>query len=283
MALDTASLEPLIYRILTAPGTDLSTISAKRVRRQLVEEETLTAEYVKEQREAIDALITRVFERVNAEQQQGEEEEEEEYEDDSGGEESHTSRKRQHSDNDEDDEEGDRGSPPPTKKAKKSSSQNGKKLSDEALARKLSNEINGRTTRTGKAGGTKARGSSKAKARKSAATIDSDDDSDNGAATKKKPKKRASSSTGGGGARGGFAKEFVLSGALATVVQAEKMSRPQVVKQLWVYIKENELQNPRDKREIICDTNLKAVFGKEKVSMFGMNKILGQHLHEPEA
>ena len=63
---------------------------------------------------------------------------------------------------------------------------------------------------------------------------------------------------------------------LAAVVNAEKMSRPQVVKQLWNYIKDNELQNPSDKREIICDPKLKAVFGKDKVTMFSMNKFIGQ-------
>lgn len=279
MALDTASLEPIIYQILSAPGTDLSTISAKRVRRQLAEEETLTAESIKEHRGEIDALITRIFERVSAEQQQAEDADEPDSDDDSAGEESYTSRKRQH-DDDDGEEEDDMGSPPPAKKAKKA--KNGSKLSDEALARKLSNEINGRATRTGKAGATKARASTgKAKAKKSAATIDSDEDSDNGS-KKRKPKKRASSSTGGGGAKGGFAKEFILSEPLAVVVQAEKMSRPQVVKQLWAYIKDNELQNPNDKREILCDSNLKAVFGKEKVTMFSMNKYLGQNLHEPE-
>lgn len=66
------------------------------------------------------------------------------------------------------------------------------------------------------------------------------------------------------------------SEALGDVVQAPKLSRPQVVKQLWVYIKENELQNPSNKREIICDTKLKAVFGVEKIDMFTMNKVLGK-------
>ncbi|CAM9777280.1 unnamed protein product [Heterosigma akashiwo] len=55
------------------------------------------------------------------------------------------------------------------------------------------------------------------------------------------------------------------------------MSRPQVVKQLWVYIKGNDLQNPENKREILCDDKLKGLFEVEKVSMFGMHKILSKH------
>jgi upstream activation factor subunit UAF30 len=54
------------------------------------------------------------------------------------------------------------------------------------------------------------------------------------------------------------------------------LSRPQVVKHLWVYIKDRELQNPDNKREILCDPSFKAVFGVEKIDMFRMNKVLGQ-------
>ena len=60
------------------------------------------------------------------------------------------------------------------------------------------------------------------------------------------------------------------------MLNVPKLSRPQVVKQLWVYIKENELQNPENKREILCDVNLRAVFGVDKIDMFRMNKVLGQ-------
>lgn len=60
------------------------------------------------------------------------------------------------------------------------------------------------------------------------------------------------------------------------MLQVDKLSRPQVVKHLWVYIKDRELQNPENKREILCDQNFKAVFGVEKIDMFKMNKVLGQ-------
>ena len=60
------------------------------------------------------------------------------------------------------------------------------------------------------------------------------------------------------------------------MIGCDKLSRPQVVKQLWAYIKDNELQNPANKREIICDANLRAVFNADKVDMFRMNKTLGQ-------
>ena len=52
----------------------------------------------------------------------------------------------------------------------------------------------------------------------------------------------------------------------------------QVVKALWEYIREHDLQNPADKREIVCDATFKKVMGgNATVTMFSMNKFLGPH------
>ena len=57
------------------------------------------------------------------------------------------------------------------------------------------------------------------------------------------------------------------------------LPRPEVVSKVWEYIKTHKLQNPQNKREIMADEKLQAVFGgKNKVSMFEMNKHLAQHL-----
>lgn len=54
MAFDFDVLEPQIQRILSAPGTDLTTISAKRVRRQLLDlDPSLMVEFLKENRECV--------------------------------------------------------------------------------------------------------------------------------------------------------------------------------------------------------------------------------------
>jgi upstream activation factor subunit UAF30 len=55
------------------------------------------------------------------------------------------------------------------------------------------------------------------------------------------------------------------------------------VSKVWDYIKKHELQNPENRREILADDNLEAVFGKKKVTMFEMNKYLTQHLTSPGA
>lgn len=58
-----------------------------------------------------------------------------------------------------------------------------------------------------------------------------------------------------------------------------QLSRPQVVKKIWEHIKENGLQDPSDKRQILCDNMMYSVFKQEKVHMFTMNKLLGKQLY----
>jgi upstream activation factor subunit UAF30 len=68
------------------------------------------------------------------------------------------------------------------------------------------------------------------------------------------------------------------SEALAAVVGAEPLPRGEVVRKVWDYIKAHNLQNPENRREILADDKLKRVFGKDKVTMFEMNKHLARHL-----
>jgi len=74
-------------------------------------------------------------------------------------------------------------------------------------------------------------------------------------------------------------KPMAISADLAKVVGAGPMPRSEVVKKLWVYIKKHDLQDPANKRDIVADENLKAVFGgKAKVNMFEMTKLVSKHL-----
>ncbi len=66
---------------------------------------------------------------------------------------------------------------------------------------------------------------------------------------------------------------------LAAIVGSSPLPRTEVVSKVWEYIKTNNLQNPQNKREILADDKLQAVFGgKSTVSMFEMNKHFAQHL-----
>lgn len=60
---------------------------------------------------------------------------------------------------------------------------------------------------------------------------------------------------------------------------SSQLSRPQVVKKLWEHIKANDLQDPKDKRQIRCDEKMQAVFKQARVDMFRMNKEIGNHLY----
>ncbi|WP_026608328.1 SWIB/MDM2 domain-containing protein [Methylocapsa acidiphila] len=75
-----------------------------------------------------------------------------------------------------------------------------------------------------------------------------------------------------------FTKPLTPSKELAAVVGAEPLPRTEVVSKVWEYIKKHKLQNEANKREILADAKLGAVFGKDKVTMFEMNKFLAQHL-----
>ena len=74
-------------------------------------------------------------------------------------------------------------------------------------------------------------------------------------------------------------KPMNLSAELEAVIGKGPMSRGEVVKQIWVYIKKNNLQNPQNKRNIIADAKLKPIFGgKGEVTMFEMTKLVSGHL-----
>ena len=76
-----------------------------------------------------------------------------------------------------------------------------------------------------------------------------------------------------------FMKPMTISADLAAVVGKGPMPRSEVTKNIWVYIKKNSLQDPKNKRNIVADANLKKVFGgKVVVSMFEMTKLLSAHL-----
>lgn len=77
----------------------------------------------------------------------------------------------------------------------------------------------------------------------------------------------------------GLQKIMKPSAELASIVGSAGLSRGEVVSKMWAYIKQNKLQDPVNKREIIADAKLKPIFGgKDRVNMFEMNKHLAKHL-----
>lgn len=76
-----------------------------------------------------------------------------------------------------------------------------------------------------------------------------------------------------------FMKPLNLSAELEAVVGKGPLPRAEVVKKLWDYIKKNNLQDAKNKRNINADDKLKVVFGgKAVVNMFEMTKLVSAHL-----
>lgn len=76
----------------------------------------------------------------------------------------------------------------------------------------------------------------------------------------------------------GLQRPVTPSADLAAITGPDPLPRSQMVKKVWDHIKANNLQNPANKREIIADDKLRKIFGKDKVSMFEMNKHLSAHV-----
>ncbi|KAG9284544.1 hypothetical protein G9A89_014148 [Geosiphon pyriformis] len=105
--------------------------------------------------------------------------------------------------------------------------------------------------------------------RKKTEEIDDDDE-----AGKAPPKKRKGNT--------GIHKPLLLSPVLSGFLGENELSRLEVVKRLWTYIKDNNLQDPKDKRFIVCDEKLIEIFGKDRMHSFTMNKYLTAHLRKKE-
>ncbi|KAH8815470.1 SWIB/MDM2 domain-containing protein [Xylogone sp. PMI_703] len=257
---ETAQYSKIIDGILAT--ADLNTISAKQIRKGL---QAQLDHDIAEQKQAIQALILERFDAFTSEQ------------DgaaatttaasaspiENGSAMEKTSEKRQsHSD----EEDGQNKDISPKKKRKA-------EMDDAKLAAMLQAQENNRARPT--RGGVNKKAvvmRKKAPKKKSAAKVKSADDSDLELGSDGEPKEVSR--------KGGFHKQYNLSAPLAELVGESTLSRPQVVKKIWEYIKERDLQDPTDKRQIICDYKMQSVFKQERVHMFTMNKILGKQLYD---
>ncbi len=66
---------------------------------------------------------------------------------------------------------------------------------------------------------------------------------------------------------------------LAAIIGNQPLSRTDVTKKLWDYIRSHNLQDPQNKTFIKADDQLKQVFdGRDRVSMFEMTKLVFKHV-----
>ncbi|CAG9952450.1 unnamed protein product [Clonostachys rosea f. rosea IK726] len=239
---------------------DLETISQRKVRQAL--EGRLGGRDLSDQKDAIKDLIQTRFEARLSQDAQEDEDSETKKRSSTNG----TSRY------DDDANTDASASPEPArKKVKRSSSAED---ADARLAAQLQAQENSLArSRSTRGGGTDKKAVKKKKAprKKSAKKVKSEDDSD---VEGGEPKKKRSG--------GGFQKPFNLSPALSELTGETQLSRPGVVKSLWAHIKANDLQDPNDRRQILCDEKMQAIFKQTKVDMFRMNKEISNHLYPVE-
>jgi chromatin remodeling complex protein RSC6 len=76
----------------------------------------------------------------------------------------------------------------------------------------------------------------------------------------------------------GLMKPMTPSPELAAIVGSEPMPRTAVVAKVWDHIRTHGLQDPADKRTIVADDKLRAVFEQDRCTMFEMQKLLSPHL-----
>ncbi|KAL8591609.1 hypothetical protein ACOMHN_030495 [Nucella lapillus] len=248
---------------------DLDQLSAKKIRKML------EAEYkadLTDRKDEIDKLVMQLI--TENEESEGEKEEKKKKKDDvkvgqkiTNG--STTAPKRPASpakkvedngdnddiSNEDDDDDSDMGEIEdvvPKKKAKvqpsSKKSKSAKKLNDEELAKQLQEDEGLRPSRRCKA---------QPVVRK-----------------QKKPRKEGAKGTSV------YSRPCALLPPLTDVMGTDKMPRPMIVKRLWEIVKERELLDPKNKQFMLCDEEMRGLFGKARVRMFSAMKLLKPYVKD---
>ncbi|KAB2635975.1 hypothetical protein D8674_026509 [Pyrus ussuriensis x Pyrus communis] len=76
----------------------------------------------------------------------------------------------------------------------------------------------------------------------------------------------------------GIMKPRKVSPEMQALVGAPEISRTQALKQIWAHIKQNNLQDPQNKKIIVCDEKLKKIFaGKDRVGFLEVAGLITPH------
>jgi chromatin remodeling complex protein RSC6 len=91
--------------------------------------------------------------------------------------------------------------------------------------------------------------------------------------------KKSAAKKGPAKLRGGIAAPVAVTGPLKDLLKKDTMTRAEVTKGIWNYIKKNGLQDTKNRRMINADAALLPIFGgKKQVSMFEMTKLVNKHV-----
>lgn len=72
--------------------------------------------------------------------------------------------------------------------------------------------------------------------------------------------------------------KYRLSPELSELIGEKVTTRANITKKMWDYIKKHKLQDPDEKRWIIPDKKFAKVFGKDRIFMFDLPKVISKHV-----
>ncbi|KAK4563314.1 hypothetical protein RGQ29_005714 [Quercus rubra] len=76
----------------------------------------------------------------------------------------------------------------------------------------------------------------------------------------------------------GIMKPRPVSPEMQDLVGVPEISRTQALKQIWAHIKEHNLQDPENKKIIVCDDKLKKIFGgRERIGFLEIAGLISPH------
>ncbi|KAH0541901.1 hypothetical protein FGG08_003621 [Glutinoglossum americanum] len=270
-----ASYATIIDSILA--DSDLNTVSAKSIRKGL---QTAVDYDITHQKSAINELIIARFDKFNAERATQTSSDVTPSMPASSGKDrepkSKVSEPVQTVSPPEEDDSGELSEVVDTPKKSPKKKRKAESVDDDAkFAAMLQAEENSRARRTRGTASGKANSVSRRKKKATKPKIRDLGESDMGSGSGEEKKRKVNRN-------GAFHKPMTLSAPLSELLGETTLSRPQTVSKIWAYVKERDLQDPKDKRHIRCDDAMRAVFKADKVHMFTMNKVLNQHLYKPD-
>ncbi len=71
---------------------------------------------------------------------------------------------------------------------------------------------------------------------------------------------------------------YTVSDDLQAIVGSRQITRPQIVKKMWDYIKAKKCQDPKNRRMIIPDDKLSKVLGNKPVDMLKLAGHINKHI-----
>ena len=77
----------------------------------------------------------------------------------------------------------------------------------------------------------------------------------------------------------GFTKPVKLSPEMQAWMGVSSCSRPEIVKKLWAYIRQNNLLDPSDKRYVNADDTLIRLTGETRFQAFSFAKLVKKHIY----